>query len=76
MTDGSPLTTNPPPGWYVEHGSTVTRWWDGEQWTDDVRGADTSPAKRRRIRLWILVGALLFLGLGIGFLFIGPGILW
>lgn len=27
----------PPPGWYVQHGTTETRWWDGEGWTDHLR---------------------------------------
>ncbi|MCU1509690.1 MAG: hypothetical protein JWR53_1857 [Glaciihabitans sp.] len=65
-----------PPGWYEEPGSARTRWWDGEAWTDDVRDSDASPGRKRKAQLWIALGVVLFLALGIGFLFIGPGILW
>ncbi|MDQ1555529.1 MAG: hypothetical protein QOI02_531 [Actinomycetota bacterium] len=73
MTDPASPT---PPGWYLEPGSSRSRWWNGESWTDDVRDGEGSPARARRARLWIAIGVVLFLALGIGFLFIGPGILW
>lgn len=35
--------TTTPPGWY-DDGQGALRWWDGTQWTDNVRAADAAPA--------------------------------
>jgi hypothetical protein len=32
-----------PAGWYRDGDPTQLRWWDGEQWTDRVKGATESP---------------------------------
>ncbi len=39
----------PPAGWYPDAvDSTRVRWWDGSQWSDDVRSADSYLPPRRR----------------------------
>lgn len=63
----------PPPGWYLDpSGADGLRWWDGRQWTPDVRpavrpdgsrtsGGDPTPTPRRRGPapwVWLLVGLL------------------
>jgi hypothetical protein len=35
-TVGDPRST-PSPGWYSDPGGDQLRWWDGSEWTDDVR---------------------------------------
>lgn len=55
------VTEMSPPGWHTDPGYTGTgpvqeRWWDGSQWTDQLR---TPPAavRRRRIRIGVGVTA-------------------
>lgn len=33
----------PPPGWYPDHAGAGLRWWDGERWTDQMRGEQQTP---------------------------------
>ena len=58
-----------PPGWH-DDGTGVTRWWDGERWTDRTREVDEQRrASRRRLRIFVVagvVGVLLFGVPGLG----------
>lgn len=41
---GTTMTNTPPPaGWYPD-GQGATRWWDGQQWTEETQASPTSPA--------------------------------
>ncbi|MFW2383648.1 MAG: DUF2510 domain-containing protein [Acidimicrobiales bacterium] len=55
MTDGP--ASPPPPGWYPDPQTpSMLRWWDGGQWTNDIRPADLAapqqpgPAQDGRLR--------------------------
>lgn len=43
------MTNTPPPpaGWYPDAQGT-TRWWDGQQWTEQTQAAPTAPATPQR----------------------------
>jgi hypothetical protein len=76
-------TGSPPPGWYTDPDPRSThqqRWWDGIQWTDQVRPAPASTpvsgervgaAKAVRALVFAIVGLLLFVPLSIAALVMG-----
>ncbi|WP_436846956.1 DUF2510 domain-containing protein [Streptomyces atratus] len=55
------MTEMSPPGWHTDPGYTGTgpvqeRWWDGSQWTDQLR-MPPAAVRRRRIRIGVGVAA-------------------
>lgn len=62
--------TKAPAGWYMQPGSSVYRWWDGEDWTEQTKAPEPGSASAKGSQLdgwaWLFAAIMPIIGLILG----------